>query len=106
VYPSNTEEKIGYYLNYSFTQTQRGYIIQLGKTLVLKPVTLIKGCLHKPYSRVHRGKHVFDAHPIQNSLQEANALTPFLLNLCFRINYLEEGKTSRKKEPSEQIPIE
>jgi hypothetical protein len=35
---------------------------------------LIALCLNKTYSKVHIGKHMSDAFPIQNGLQQGDAL--------------------------------
>jgi len=39
-----------------------------------KLVGLIKICLNETYSKVHIGKHMSDAFPIQNGLQQGDAL--------------------------------
>jgi hypothetical protein len=43
----------------------------------MKLVRLIKMCLNEPYS-----KHLSDTFPIQNSLKEGGALSPFLFNFA------------------------
>jgi hypothetical protein len=48
----------------------------------MKLVRLSKACLHETYSKVHIGKHLCDAFPIQNGLKQGDALFPLLFNFA------------------------
>jgi hypothetical protein len=37
-------------------------------------------CLNKTYSKIHTGKNLPDAFPIQNGLKQGDALLPLLFN--------------------------
>jgi hypothetical protein len=51
----------------------------------MKLVRLIKMFLNETYSNVCIGKHLSDTFPIENSLQQGDALSPLLFN--FAIEY-------------------
>jgi hypothetical protein len=62
----------------------------------MKLVRLIKMCLNETYSKVHTGKHLSDALPIQNNLKQRDALPPLLSNSAFehvirKVQENEEG---------------
>jgi hypothetical protein len=54
----------------------------------MKQVRLIKMCLNERYSKVHIGKHMSDNFPIQNGLNQGDALTPLLFNFPDEVNFL------------------
>jgi hypothetical protein len=58
----------------------------------MKLVRIIKMSLNKTYSKVHMGKNVSDAFPIQNGLKQGYALLPLLVN--FTICYQEGPRKS------------
>jgi hypothetical protein len=43
---------------------------------------LIKMCLNETYTKVHIGKHLSDAFPIQNGLKQGDALSPLPSNFA------------------------
>jgi hypothetical protein len=47
----------------------------------MKLVRLIKMCLNETSSKVHMGKILSDAFPIQNGLRQGDALSPLLFNV-------------------------
>jgi len=47
-----------------------------------KLLRLTKMCLNKTYSKVHTGKNMSDAFPIQNGLKQGDALSPLLLHFA------------------------
>jgi hypothetical protein len=51
----------------------------------MKLVRLIKICLNETSSKVHTGKNLSDAFPIQNGLKQGNTLSSLLFN--FAIEY-------------------
>jgi hypothetical protein len=57
-------------------------LTEIGITMQL--IRLIKMCLNETYSRVQVGKHLSDMFYIKNSLQQGDALSPFLLNCNFQ----------------------
>jgi hypothetical protein len=48
----------------------------------MKLVMLIKMCLNKIYSKVHTGKNLSDAFPIQNGVKQGDVLLPLLFNFA------------------------
>jgi hypothetical protein len=48
----------------------------------MKIVKLIKMCLNETYSKVCRGKHLFDKFLIQNGVKRRDALSPLLFNFA------------------------
>jgi hypothetical protein len=51
-------------------------------------------CLEETYSKVHIGKHLSDAFPIQNGLKQGDALS-IVFHLCFRM-CCEEGPRNQR----------
>jgi hypothetical protein len=45
---------------------------------------LNKMCLNETYTKVHIGKHLSDAFPIQNGLKQGDALSPLPSNFAIR----------------------
>jgi hypothetical protein len=60
------------------------YSILIESGIPIKQVRLIKMCLNETYSKVHIGKNLSDAFPIQNGLNQGDALLSMLFN--FAIN--------------------
>jgi hypothetical protein len=58
----------------------------------MKLVRLIKMCLNETHSKLHTGKNLSDACPIQNSLKQEDALSPSLFNFASVCN--QEGPTN------------
>jgi len=50
----------------------------------MKLVTLIKICLNEIYSRDWVGKDLSDMFPIENGLEQGDALTPLLFNFALQ----------------------
>jgi hypothetical protein len=46
-------------------------------------------CLNETCSKVHIGKHLSGAFPIQNGLKQGDTLITIAFQLCFRICYQE-----------------
>jgi hypothetical protein len=55
---------------------------------------LIKMCLNKTCSKVHKGEHLSDAFCLQNGLNEGDALSPFLFSfvLEYAIGKVQENE--------------
>jgi hypothetical protein len=71
------------------------YSILIEFGVPLKLVRLIKMCLNKTYSKVHIGKHMSDDFPIQNGLNQGDALLPLLFNFALEMCHQEgPGKPS------------
>jgi hypothetical protein len=51
----------------------------------MKLARLIKTCLNKTCSKVHIGKNLSDAFPVQNGLKQGNGLSALLFN--FSLEY-------------------
>jgi hypothetical protein len=71
----------------------------------LKLVRLIKMCLNETYTygKVRRGKHLSDKFPIQNRLNQGDALLPLIFNfsLEYAIRKVQEpGGTEIKRDTS------
>jgi hypothetical protein len=67
--------------------------------MVPKPRTtssIIKMCLHETYSKIHSGKHLSDAFPIQNGLKQGDTLSLLLSN--FALEYAMRKKTEERME--------
>jgi hypothetical protein len=45
---------------------------------------LIKMCLNETYSKIRIGKYLSDSSPIQNGLEQGDALSPQLFNFAIR----------------------
>jgi hypothetical protein len=66
------------------------YNILIEFQILLKLVRLIKMHINETYSKIHIGKNLSDAFPIQNGLTQWDALSPTIaFQLCFRICHLE-----------------
>jgi hypothetical protein len=61
------------------------YIILIEFGVPMKLVKLIKMCLNEPYSKVNVVKHLSDSFPIQNGLEQGDALSSLLFN--FSLEY-------------------
>jgi hypothetical protein len=48
----------------------------------MKLVRLIRMCLNETYSKVHIGKHLSDSFPIQNDLNQVDAVSPQLFHFA------------------------
>jgi hypothetical protein len=55
---------------------------------------LIKMCLNEIYSKVHIGKHMSDALPIQNGLKQGDALSPLLFKFALECHWEGPRKES------------
>jgi len=60
----------------------------------MKLVRLIKMCLNETYSKVHIGKNLSDAFPIQNDLKHKDILLPLFFNVAleYAIRKLQENQ--------------
>jgi hypothetical protein len=60
----------------------------------MKLVRLITMCLNETYSKVHRGKNLSDAFPIQNDLKHKDILLPLFFNVAleYAIRKLQENQ--------------
>jgi hypothetical protein len=48
----------------------------------MRAVRLIKTCLNKTHNKVRTDKHLSNTFPIQNGLEQGDALTPLLFNFA------------------------
>jgi hypothetical protein len=98
-----SESVMGQYIIYlnilerPMTQPGEYYCTMVSLNLVLKLVRLIKMCLNGAYSKVHIGKNLSVAFPMQNSQRQRDALFPLYSNFA-----LEYGirKAQEKLESS------
>jgi hypothetical protein len=67
-------------------------------------VRLIKIYLKEMYGQVHIGKHLSDNFPIQNCLNQGDALRPLLFNLEFQyaIKKIQENQAALKLNETQE----
>jgi hypothetical protein len=68
----------------------------------MKLVRLIKTYLNETYSKVHTGKHLSDAFPIQNGWKQRDALSPLISNFTLEWN-VQENKEGLEMNGAHQI---
>jgi hypothetical protein len=80
------------------------YIVLIEFGVPTKQVRLIKLCLIGAYSKVRLGKYLSDTFPVQNGLNQGDALSPFILNfaLDYAIRKVQENQVGLKLNGSHQ----
>jgi hypothetical protein len=64
-------------------------------------------CLNKTYSKVHWGKCLSDNFPVQNGLQQGDALSPLLFNFAseYDIKKFQEDQVGLKLNATHQLLV-
>jgi hypothetical protein len=75
---------IDFKIAYDSVRTEVLYNIVIEFGIPRKLVRLIKMCLNETYNKIHIGRHLSDAFPIQNDLKQE-----MLYHQCFRICHQE-----------------
>jgi hypothetical protein len=80
-----------------FSEEGSIYNILMELGISIKLVRLIKICLNETYSKVHIGKQLSDSLPIQNGLNQGDALSPLNFNVALEyIRKVQENQVGLK----------
>jgi hypothetical protein len=70
----------------------------------MKQARLIKMCVNETCSEVRIGKHLSDSFPIQNGLEQGDALSPLLFNFALEYTISSSAPCSQTlSSPNEEF---